>query len=200
MQVAATSSATISNGTAKPGDQVSKDEFLTLLLAQLKNQDPLKPMDDTQFVTQLAQFSTLERMQEVDDRIARLLEVEQLGQAYGLIGKEVEARTGKSGGVVKGIVESARMVDGSAVLSVGGESVKLTDVTSIVQRDDSKLAQAANLIKMEVEARIADTGETVKGIVDSVKMVDGDVVLMIGDRSVKLREVTAVAEGEREVR
>lgn len=196
-QVAGTSGTTKSKGVAGPGGDLGKDQFLKLLLAQLKNQDPLKPMDDSQFIAQLAQFSALERMQELDNHMARLLEVEQFGQAYGLIGKEVEARTGKSGETAKGIVESVKMVDGSAVLSVGGKSVKLTDVSSVVERESSQLAQASNLIKMEVEARIAETGETVRGIVDEVKMENGSVVLKIGGRTVRLRDVIAVAEGER---
>lgn len=199
MQVTGTSGTASTGAVAAPGGQLGKDEFMRLLLAQLRHQDPMKPMDDTQFIAQLAQFSALERMQQLDNHMARLLEVEQLGQAYGLIGKEVEARVGKAEETVKGIVESAKMVDGSAVVSVGGKSVRLTDVISVVENEGSQLAQASNLIKMEVEARIPGTGETVSGIVDTVEMKDGNVVLKIDGRTVKLRDVISVSEGEKEL-
>lgn len=55
-------------GSAAPAKQLGKDEFLKLLIAQLKNQDPLSPAQGTEFVAQLAQFSTLERLISIDDK------------------------------------------------------------------------------------------------------------------------------------
>ena len=54
--------STGSAATTTPKNEVSKDEFLQLLVAQMKNQDPLNPADGTQFFTQLAQFSQLEQL------------------------------------------------------------------------------------------------------------------------------------------
>ena len=181
------------NAEGKQVGQLGKEDFLKLLVAQLRNQDPMKPMDDSQFLGQMAQFSSLERMQALDDQMGVLLRVEQLGQANGMIGKEVEAAGGADGKTIKGTVDSVKIQDGDALLSIGGQSVKLQDVLSVVDSEKVQLAQASSLIGKLVEAKLAATGETVQGIVDSVKMLDGSAVLVIGGKSVKLSEVVSVA-------
>ena len=128
---------TVSGSTTPPGGGngfsiLGKDDFLKLLLAQLKNQDPMKPMDDTQFVAQLAQFTAVEKMQQMSDQTALLLQVEQLGQASNLLGKEVEALT-QTGDKVSGVVDTMKMVDGAAVLMVGNQQIKLADVISVTK-------------------------------------------------------------------
>ncbi len=197
MEVRATSGSTTAPGTGTQKSQLGRDDFMKLLLTQLRNQDPLKPMDDIQFITQLAQFNTLEKMQEMDERMGLLLEVEQLAEAKGLIGKEVEARVGGSGETVKGKVTAAKMVDGSAQLTVGDKTVKMSDVLSVSESLEARLAEASNLIGKEVEAKSGPSGDSVKGTVDLVKVVDGNLVLMIGGSSVKLGDVVSVAEGDK---
>jgi flagellar basal-body rod modification protein FlgD len=190
--------STSSYGLSTQGKQIGqlgKDDFLRLLVAQLQNQDPMNPMDDTQFVAQMAQFTTLESMQEMESQMALLLQVEQLGQANGLMGKQVEAYSDGAGGTIKGIVDSVKMVDGSAVLSVGGTTVNLQDIVSVVDGENTQLAQASSLIGKQVEAKVASTGETVQGIVDSVKMSNGIAMLVIDGTSVELGDVVSVAEG-----
>jgi len=177
--------------------QLGKDDFLRLLIAQLQNQDPMNPMNDTEFVGQMAQFTALERMQALDEQMAILLQVEQLGQANGLIGKQVEATGGQDGGTIKGVVDSVRMENGNAVLNVGGSAVKLQDVISVVEGEKAQLAQASALIGKQVEAKLASNGERVSGIVDSVKVSDGSALLVVDGKSVRLDEVVSVAEGEK---
>jgi len=77
---ASTTSSTTS--TAKKDTSLGKDDFLKMLVTQLKNQDPLKPMDDTAFVAQMAQFSSLEQMQNMNSSTLAT-------QANGMIGKNV---------------------------------------------------------------------------------------------------------------
>lgn len=197
MQVTATSSTTSSSTSSIAGSDLGKDEFFKLLLTQLQYQDPLNPMENAEFIAQLAQFSTLEKMQSLDSNIALMLEMDQIGQANRMIGKEIEASIEGSEEMIKGTISSAKMVDGKVILSVGEKNVNLTDIVSISETESSRLAQASNLIKMEVEARIPETGETVSGIVDAVEMKDGDIVLKVEGRLVKLRDITSVAEGER---
>lgn len=70
------------------------DEFLTLLTVQLRNQDPLNPMDSTQFVEQLATFTSVEQQIGTNDRLDKLIETEasvQLAELAGWIGREVQA-------------------------------------------------------------------------------------------------------------
>jgi flagellar basal-body rod modification protein FlgD len=60
---------TNTSSTSNPSTSVSKNDFLKLLIAQMKNQDPLNPMDGTQYVSELAQFSSLEEMQNMNDNL-----------------------------------------------------------------------------------------------------------------------------------
>ncbi|MGI5836055.1 MAG: flagellar hook assembly protein FlgD [Chloroflexota bacterium] len=178
---------------------MGKNEFFKLLMAQLQYQDPLNPMDNTEFIAQLAQFSTLEKMQSLDNNLALLMELEHFGQASGLIGKEIEGISIDGDELISGTVTSAQVLDDGTILSVGEKLVKLSDVLSVAKNEDTQLAQASNLIKMEVEALVPETGETVSGIVDGVEMKDGDIVLKINDRTVKLRDVISITEGDREL-
>jgi flagellar basal-body rod modification protein FlgD len=92
---------TDTNGKAIETGQLQslgKDDFLKLLVSKLQNQDPLKPMDDESFVAELAQFSSLEQMNNIADGIAQqnqmsFLQSQGLNNvmASGLIGKEVKA-------------------------------------------------------------------------------------------------------------
>lgn len=86
---AATTSATGSNKNI-----LGKDAFMTMMIAQLKNQDPLNPMDGTAFLSQLAQFSSLEQMQNLNDTMTSLptyLSAFSNAQMVGLIGNEATA-------------------------------------------------------------------------------------------------------------
>lgn len=70
-------------GTTKPSEssstspQVSKSEFLQLLVAQLKNQDPMNPISNEQFLTQLAQFSSLEQLVSINSAVSKLADISQ---------------------------------------------------------------------------------------------------------------------------
>lgn len=190
--------------SSKSIGQLGKDDFLKLLLAQLQNQDPLAPMDDTQMMAQLVQFSTLESMQNIDKQMSTMLSVEQLGQAKALIGKEVTGIIAVTTGnettfeTITGVVDSVKMVDGASVLSIGGKSMKLSDVIGVVekpQNTDALIAQASGMIGMDVEAKVGPNGTSVRGIVDSVSVVDGSPVLEIGSTRVKLSEIVKIREG-----
>lgn len=104
-------SALLGSVERKPTQQLGKDDFLKLLITQLQYQDPLSPMDDREFIAQLAQFSALEQMQGV----ARMG-----GLQYGmtLLGKEVIATDPVYGLPFKGIVTRVGSVDGKTLLNV----------------------------------------------------------------------------------
>ncbi len=89
----ATGSTTAATGGTKT--VLGKDEFLKMLIAQLKNQDPLNPLDGTAFTAQLAQFSSLEQLQNINTQLSSFTKQQQaLGntQAVNLIGREVLAK------------------------------------------------------------------------------------------------------------
>jgi flagellar basal-body rod modification protein FlgD len=83
------SSTTTTSGTQGP--TLGKDQFLKLLLAELQNQDPTKPMDDSQTIAQMAQFSALEATQQLQQTIQQSNNVQAIFQAGAMIGKYVQA-------------------------------------------------------------------------------------------------------------
>ena len=91
----AAGAATTTTTTASTKNVMGKDEFLKMLVAQLKHQDPMNPMDGTAFTAQLAQFSSLEQLQNINTQLTSFTQQQQsLGnaQAVNLIGKQVLAK------------------------------------------------------------------------------------------------------------
>lgn len=109
-------------------NQLGKDAFLKLLVTQLKYQDPLNPMEDREFIAQLAQFSTLELMQNLSNDFASMKAMELLDKIV-----YAEKRLENSGGVtpVYGRVEGVSVVNGKVTLHVNGYDVALDDVKEI---------------------------------------------------------------------
>ena len=90
-----TASAAATAATSSSKTVLGKDEFLKMLIAQLKHQDPMNPMDGTAFTAQLAQFSSLEQLQNINTQLTSFTKQQQsLGsaQAVNLIGREVLAK------------------------------------------------------------------------------------------------------------
>jgi len=90
---------------ALPGGELGKDAFLKILLAQMRNQDPLNPADGTAMIAQLAQFSSLEQMQNLNTKLDQLIEVQLLGELSGLVGKMVSF-SGENDEILEGTVQS----------------------------------------------------------------------------------------------
>jgi flagellar basal-body rod modification protein FlgD len=108
--------------------QISIQDFLRILVAQLNNQDPLKPLDNQEFVTQLAQFTSLQQTQELNDKITSLLSIQASTQSIGLLGRKVDV-SGASG-TESGTVTALNFVSGEPRLTVTLNSGSvLTDVT-----------------------------------------------------------------------
>jgi flagellar basal-body rod modification protein FlgD len=91
-------------------------DFMKILLTQLTYQDPLKPMDNQQFMSQIAQFTTLEQSQQLNDKIDRLLSIQSATQSIGLIGKTVDVN-GPSG-PFSGLVTALSLSTGDPQLTV----------------------------------------------------------------------------------
>lgn len=84
------------NGTRVVTDELGKDDFLKLLIVQLTHQNPTEPMDDREFIAQMAQFSTLEQMTNLSSEFERLGGLIQSGQAVALLGKTVDIVLGSA--------------------------------------------------------------------------------------------------------
>ena len=109
---------------------VDENQFLTLLVNELQNQDPTAPVDETQTLSQLAQFSQLQETTTLNATLTANQGFTNVAQSATLIGKTVSTATDTSAGV-SGVVTSVSLLNGTNYLQVGGQSVDASTVTSI---------------------------------------------------------------------
>jgi len=125
----------VQENTAIQQSTLGQEEFLKILLAQLQYQDPLKPLDNQQFLAQMAQFSNLAQTSQLNDRVDTLLTIQATTQSIGLIGKTVEVQTASAFEV--GTVTSLAFSDGQpnlTVLKTNGEiltGIRLSQVSVV---------------------------------------------------------------------
>jgi flagellar basal-body rod modification protein FlgD len=139
---AATTPRPPTTGTPDKTKQLGKQDFLKLLMAQLQNQNPLKPMEDTQMIAQMAQFTSLEAMQTLNATIQKSTNVQTVAQTSALIGKYIQADEA-DGTTTMGLVTGVRFTatDGviAPTLSVDGKDV---DYSKIRRVSSSPIASA----------------------------------------------------------
>lgn len=207
-----------SNGTTtkEATNNLDKDAFLKLLMTQMQYQDPLNPMDNTEFVAQLAQFSSLEQM-------SNLYKSSAYSQGIAMVGKDITATVYNDAtsqyDYVEGTVESVVVKNGNVYLSVGETDVPIEKVETVTEGSTSGVnsinnnistSQALTMIDKTIQAIISEsktvkdetTGKDtteytytyVEGKVDSVKTVNGSAMLVIGNKEVYLSEVSAISK------
>lgn len=158
--------------------ELGKDDFLKLLITQVQNQDPMNPSTDTEFIAQMAQFSSLEQMQNLNASFS-------FSKGFSLIGKYVSAQvTNKDTGdtsYISGQVESARMSAGKVYVIVDGKEVDVDQVTDVsdtaLGSASSKISDYSGLIGMLGSVWMTNVDGkkgTIEGIVSSIeKEADG---------------------------
>jgi flagellar basal-body rod modification protein FlgD len=110
-------------------------DYMKLLVTQLQNQNPLEPLDNNQMAAQLAQFSQLQQLENMNSSFAQALQMSQQNYAASLIGKNIsylEQQSDMSIAQVEGVVEKVHKgSDGSVLLEVNGLLVGLEDILSV---------------------------------------------------------------------
>ncbi len=101
----------------KTSSELGKDDFLKLLITQLSNQDPTSPMEDTEFISQMAQFSSLEQMTNMSNSFTKMASFLNSSEAASTLGKTVELNIGDT--TTTGIVEGATRGDNPQILVNG---------------------------------------------------------------------------------
>jgi flagellar basal-body rod modification protein FlgD len=130
---AAASNASTSNA-ATSAFGLSFDSLLKIILTQLTYQDPLKPMDNFQFVSQLAQFSQIQIGQTTNDKLESLVTAQSNIQATGLLGRTVDIGTGAS--LISGKVTSLAFDNGNSSITIktaNGSTISGISISGITQ-------------------------------------------------------------------
>lgn len=127
---ATTQTASSDSSSALPTQTLSQQDFLNLLITQMTSQDPLSPMDDSSFVTQMAQFSTLQATQQMGTNISQLSSAQQFSQANGLIGRQVQLQDSQ-GNQVSGTVSAVDLSSGTPQIVVNGTSYPLSGLLNV---------------------------------------------------------------------
>lgn len=199
--------------------EMGKDQFLQLLVAQLQNQNPLDPAKDTEFVAQLATFSSLEQLMSVNKNLAGLATGQANlvnSQALTLIGKDALV---EAGGTVR--VQHGKPDDIVYAIGAGASTatVKIVDAQGVVRRVielDPKRAGRVDLgwdgrdgngdlladgeYEIRIEAKDA-SGEAVPAAlwrslpIDGVNFESGSVALVSGDREIPFDSIVEIRSG-----
>lgn len=212
-----TSTSSSSTSTSSSNSTLGQAEFLTLLVTQMKNQDPTNPMDNQQLTAQMAQFSSLEQLMNINTGLESLLAAANSttsAQALSLIGKEVTTQGhntyvtgGVAGNISMGLASDASSVtitiedeNGNVVrtltsgsMSAGAQSVAWDG------KDDSGATLADGLYSYSVSATDAngqavDVTTYATGIVSTISFDQGVAYVHIGDVKYMLSEIVEVKD------
>jgi flagellar basal-body rod modification protein FlgD len=213
-----TSSSGTSAATSTASKTMGKEAFLTLLITQLQHQDPLNPADSTEFTAQLAQFSSLEQLNNINENLDTLKLYQASmnnAQAVGFIGKEIVS-TGNHLAVTSGrtsacefeLTAAAKRAAVSIYDATGNfvADIQLTGLEAGKQsvnwdgKDRNGNTVADGTYTFEVQAEGA-SGEKLavttysKGTVTGVTFEDGITYLIVGQSKVAIGDVTRITEG-----
>ena len=108
------------------------NDFLKLITVQLTSQDPMKPMEETQFISQMANFTSLEQMRTLSKNFESFSSEQRISSAQDYLGKIVSGSTPT--GEVSGEVSSITLADGVPKISIGGTNYDPASVTKILPK------------------------------------------------------------------
>lgn len=194
-------------------DIVNQETFLKLLVAEMSNQDPLEPTSNSEFISQLAQFSSMQYALDSS-------KYAESNYAAGLVGKVATATKQEGADVVTktGVVEKVHKgPDNSYLVTIDGEDFALKNVTSVEPAPENSnssgiansagslgdsISRAAMMVGMFATVEPSDNGVTVAGIIDAIRVKDGKIYAVINTKDYeleKLREVTYAIPADEEV-
>ena len=199
---------------------LGKEDFLNLLITQLQNQDPLNPTDSTEFTAQLAQFSSLEQLSNVNDNLEQLQDFQASinnSQAVTLIGKEITAKgnflsltVDKQVGCDLSLEENAAVVvvsiydsTGEFVKSFQSENLKAGEHTLFwdgTDKDGNRMAEGAYTFELQAsdtKGKDIKTTTFFNGTVDKVTFENNQAYLISKTQKIAIGDVIRVGVPEK---
>ena len=181
------------NNQIKNRNQLGKDDFLKLLILQLRNQDPLNPLQHQEFIAQMAQFSTLEQMHNLS-KIARFQ------HANNMIGKYIKAEIYDSWGSVETVYGKVQAVNSEgefiSVILEGGRRIDAADISTVYDLD-GLMQEAQSLIGKEVLVKVynkaGELSDVRKAVVMKSTLKEGAIYLELDDGStIRLEDIWGI--------
>jgi flagellar basal-body rod modification protein FlgD len=175
-------------------NDLGKDAFLKLLITQLQHQDPLEPMDDRDFIAQIAQFSSLEQMQNLNSSFSQSM-------GFSLMGKYISAIISdeKTGEIkyVEGEVSAVRSASGQVYLVVDGEDVPIDKISSVsdtpLGRENVELERYSNLIGLlgtvETVMKEGESPYVMEGIVATIWKGDDGIYASLDEVILSVKDI-----------
>jgi len=187
---------------------LGQDDFLKILITQLKNQDPLQPMQDREFIAQMATFSSLEQMTKMNSSIQEMRGM-MLGQATSYVGKEIsyevnlyDHETGEMTGkeVYSGVVTGIENEKGKTyLLTTNGHRITLDALLSVVTNPSNPIAENAYLLGKVVTYGVKDADGNIEektGKITAVTYKEGRVQLILDNEDqIGLLDILKVENG-----
>lgn len=199
-----------SNATSSSTKSLGKDDFMKLLLAQMKNQDPLKPMDGTDFAAQLAQFTSLEQLSNLNTEL-KTQNVNQMtvgyAQSASMIGKQVTANSGNT------ITADGKLIDLSYNLAKDAQDVTISVIDKngkvVKSWDESNQKAGVNkttwnsagfdqgnytyeVVAKDVSGNAVSANTMDAGIVTAIHFRDNKILATVNGREVSLSDITEI--------
>jgi len=203
------------NTQAQAGGQITRDDFMKLLIAQLQNQDPLSPMDNQEFAVQLATFNSLEQLVGVNEKLESLASQQEVVTQFNtaaLIGKQV---VGKGDELDLGTIGDASLhyeLEANAanvtvrVLSTSGTVVRQIDVASQKAGVQSVTWDGKNALGQrlppgvytfevtaaDVSGKALPVSKRVRGLVTGINLQGAEPILEVGQLRIPFSTVTSI--------
>lgn len=183
----------------KPTNEMGKDQFLQMLITQMKSQDPMSPMQDNEFMSQMTQFSMLEQLQNMSLSFSQ-------SQAYSMIGKGIYAIVSvpdSEGNLIKreitGIVDSTGTDSGKQYVMVSGTKISVDDIKQVFNSDaltGNSILSGAAVIGKYVTAEVTNENnvkETISGIVEGFSIKNGIVTFKVNGKEFLQSQITSMS-------
>lgn len=156
--------------TSAATKELGKDQFLKILITQLQNQDPMQPMEDKEFIAQMAQFSSVEQLVNISSQLKTLNQ--SLGAVSSMIGREISwlSSNKEDSGTLRQIVDSIIVRDGVQYVKVGDDEIELNEIIQVsnpapIEEEETEAqsttdASAPVNESEEAETAVQDSGNT----------------------------------------